>query len=160
MSRMIVFYYTLEGNSGFAAETAAELSGAEIERLQVGKEPPKKGLGKFLVGGGAAIRGTDPGLLPVAAQLQEYDAVILAYPIWAGKFPPAIGAFLERYDLTGKDVYVITSSSSGNPGKSVQQVAAKTGGVRAYLSLLNPLKHREEAKAQIKAFLEQNQLNG
>ena len=160
MSKTIVIYYTLEGNSGFAAEKAAEFTGASCEQLKVGKEPPKSGLKKFLVGGGAAIRGTDPELKPVAAQLQEYDTVILAFPIWAGKYPPAMGAFLERYDLTGKAVYVITSSASGNPGKSIQQVAAKTGGVKSSLDLLNPLKNREEAEAQIKAFLEKNQLNG
>ena len=154
MSRTIVIYYTFEGNSGFAAETAAALTGADSERLRVKNEPPKSGLRKFLVGGGSALRGADPVLEPVGADLAAYDRVILAFPIWAGTFPPAVGAFLDRHSLAGKELWVIASSASGKAGKSAQNVAAKAGApVRGVLSLLSPLKHKEQAAEQIREFV-------
>ena len=154
--KTIVIYYTLEGNSGFAARTAAELTGAALEELKVEKEPPRGGFKKFLVGGGSALFKADPGLRPIRADLEEYENVVLAFPIWAGNYPPAIGAFLKRYSIRDKDVYVIASSASGNAGKSAANVDDRTGGrVRGVLSLLNPLKDQGAARDQIKSFVEE-----
>lgn len=155
MGSTIVVYYSFEGNTGFAAETVGRICGAAQERLCVEKEPPKGGLRKFLVGGGSALRGTDPGLKPVEADISAYDNVILAYPIWAGTYPPAIGAFLEKYDVSGKNVYLMACSAGGNMEKSAEQLRARLGSgtVKGCLSLVNPLNRKEEAEAQIRSFL-------
>ena len=154
MSSTIVFYYSLEGNSAFAAKTLAESLGAPIEQLHVSKEPPKSGLKKFLVGGSSALRGKDPGLFPIQSDLSAFDNVVLVFPIWAGTYPPAVGAFLSAYDLSGKSVYAVACSASGNADKSFEQLRTKLGAdtVKTSLSLIDPLKKQDETSARIRAF--------
>ena len=49
--------------------------------------------------------------------LNKYDTIILGYPIWWGDVPMIINTFLEKYDFTGKNVYLFnTHEGSGNSG--------------------------------------------
>lgn len=155
MAKTLMLYYTFEGNTGFVAEEAAKNMDVTVERLRVEKEPPKKGLGKFLHGGKSALAQDDPGLLPLENDPADFDTVIVAYPIWAGNYPPAVGAMLKKYSLAGKDLYVIACSASGKAAKSVENLArAAEGGVlRDYLSLVNPLKNKDDAAAKIAEFV-------
>ncbi|MBQ9314677.1 MAG: NAD(P)H-dependent oxidoreductase [Clostridia bacterium] len=49
--------------------------------------------------------------------LSQYDTIILGYPIWWGDVPMIINTFLEKYDFSGKTVYLFnTHEGSGNSG--------------------------------------------
>lgn len=49
--------------------------------------------------------------------ISKYDTIILGYPIWWGDVPMIINTFLEKYDFTGKNVYLFnTHEGSGNSG--------------------------------------------
>ncbi len=156
MNKAILYYYSLEGNTAFAAETIHTITGIEIEQLLVRKEPPKAGWKKFVFGGKSAIMKENPGLTPVTHDPADYQNVILAYPIWAGVFPPAINAFLKKYSLQGKTIYVVATSASGNAEKSVEKIRKRLpdshfGGS---ISLVDPLKHPEEVTQKIKQWVE------
>ena len=156
MRKTLMLYYSLEGNTGYVAECARQVPGIEVEQLRVAKEPPKRGPGKFLQGGRSALLGEDPGLMPLRADLSDYDTIILAFPVWAGTFPPAIGALLRQYSLAGKRVYVIACSASGKGDKAVERVrkALPDQSVAGALNLIDPLKRREETQARLGAFIQ------
>ena len=122
-------------------------------------EPPKKGLGKFLHGGKSALMREDPGLLPLQNAPAAFSRIILAYPVWAGTYPPAVGAFLKRYPLQNKMVHVIACSASGNGAKSIENVRAALPDceVVSSLNLMNPLKNQETAVRELAAFAEKLQ---
>ena len=155
MADTLVIYYSLEGNSAFVAEEISERTGAVIEQLVVDKEPPKKGFGKILVGGRSAIFKEDPGLHLVKENVDDYYRIILVFPVWAGTFPPAIGAFLDTNQIRGKDVYIIACSGSGDGDKAIRNAIKKLPGNRILgtLNLQSPLDHQEDAKEKIKALL-------
>ena len=49
--------------------------------------------------------------------LDDYNKVCLAFPIWWYKEPVIIDSFLEENDLTGKEIYIfVTSGSSSSEG--------------------------------------------
>ena len=49
--------------------------------------------------------------------MSKYDTVILGYPIWWGDVPMIINTFLEKYDFSGKTIYLFnTHEGSGNSG--------------------------------------------
>lgn len=48
------------------------------------------------------------------ASIDEYDTILIGYPIWWHTAPMIIGTFLDSYDLTGVDVYPFTQSASMN----------------------------------------------
>ncbi len=156
MNTTLAIYYTFEGTSAFAALTAAEVCGAETERLVVDKEPPKTGPGKFLVGGRSALFKEDPGLHPLEKQPDEYENIILSFPVWAGTYPPAVGAFLKQPGLKDKNVYMIVCSGSGNGDKAAAAAVTKMKNCRVIgvLNLKQPLQDKEKAAEEIKDFFE------
>lgn len=53
-----------------------------------------------------------PAIANLPESIEEYDTVLIGYPIWWHTAPMIIGTFLESYDLTGVDVYPFTQSAS------------------------------------------------
>lgn len=53
-----------------------------------------------------------PEILNKVSNLEEYDTVCLAFPIWWYKEPTIIDKFLEENDMTGKKMYVFVTSGS------------------------------------------------
>lgn len=151
MEKTLLVYYTLEGNTGYVADVLGKYDGVDVEQLKPRKEPPKDGFGKFLIGGKSALFQSDPDLQPVQANVEEYPNIILAFPVWAGTYPPAIGAFLKQYPLTGKRVSIIACSAGGNADKAFRKIKDKTSGstIAGTLSLVNPLQHQEETRKKI-----------
>ena len=135
-----VVYYSLEGNTRFAAKKAAEGLGADLIELLPVKAFPDKGFRKFFWGGKAATMKETPELEPYSFSAGDYDLVVLCTPVWAGTFPPPLRTFLKENDLSGKKVAVIASSSGGNAEKCIEQLrkAAKADQLAARLSLVDP----------------------
>lgn len=49
-----------------------------------------------------------PAIKNLPASIEEYDTILIGYPIWWHTAPMIIGTFLENYDLTGIEVYPFT----------------------------------------------------
>lgn len=55
-----------------------------------------------------------PALPSTDESMEDYDAILVGYPIWWHTEPMAINTFLESYDLTGKTILPFcTSGGSG-----------------------------------------------
>ena len=49
--------------------------------------------------------------------IKDYDTIFIGYPIWWGDVPMIINTFLEKYDFSGKKVYLFnTHEGSGDAG--------------------------------------------
>ncbi len=55
-----------------------------------------------------------PEILNKISNLEEYDTICLAFPIWWYKEPTIIDRFLEENDMSGKNVYVFATSGSSS----------------------------------------------
>lgn len=53
-----------------------------------------------------------PAITGLPDSIDQYDTILVGYPIWWHTAPMIIGTFLESYDLTGKEVYPFTQSAS------------------------------------------------
>ena len=153
----LIIYYSLSGNTEWAVKQLEELIPAKSFRLQPDKEPKKTGFSRYLTGGSSALRGESVELAAIPEDLDSYDTVILAGPIWAGTFPPAIFSFLQRCPLKNKRVALVATSMSGyidhltNKKMAPYMKDCESAGV---LSLVSPLKKQEEARRKIEAFCE------
>lgn len=154
MKDTLLIYYSFEGNTGFAAKELAKHLDVDVERLKVTVEPPKKGLAKFLHGGKSALRHEDPGLIPLQNNVNDYYDIILAFPVWAGTWPPAVEAFLRAYPFTRKNIYIVACSASGNAAGAIDKLTQRLEGniILGTLSLKNPLKNQEETREKIREF--------
>ena len=156
MKDILLVYYSLEGNTQFAAETAAGCASMDVERLVPLKEPPKKGFGKFFWGGKSVVMNERPELEALKFSPDSYGTIIFAFPVWASSYPPAIATYLRDCKLTGKDVYVIACSAGGNAAfeKLAKQLEGCT--VKDTLSLTDPAKDKDKNSALIKEFIDKN----
>lgn len=156
--KILLVYYSLDGNTDFVAQTIARQTGADIIRVHQTKEPPE-GFGRYLVGGREALskryveiysyRDLDP---------QDYDTIILGTPVWAGTFAPALKTYLKQHPFEQKDVYLFACSMSGNADGALQKLTKRlqTGNndVRGSISFRNPLKYSNRTQVRAKNFAE------
>lgn len=154
--KTLIVYYSFQGNVKFAADLLAEKLGADVVRLEPDREPPREGAGMYLKGGGAALFGRKPVLLNEKIKLKGYDTLILASPVWAGSYAPAMAAFLKKTKIKKKNIAILASSKSGNAEKMISKMKKKLAGntVIAELSLTEPLQDKEAAAGLICGFAE------
>ena len=60
--KTLIVYYTLEGNTHYAAKKIASLLDADMLRIKPVKTYPRKGFRKFLWGGKSAVMAETPEL--------------------------------------------------------------------------------------------------
>ncbi len=152
----VVIYYSLEGNTKVAALELALLLGADVFEIKTIKSYPTFKLGKIITGGYEATFGLKPWIEPMPIDLANYDLVILALPVWAGKPASPMLSFLDEHDVTGKQLALLVTSGSGD-GQSCVEALAQRLGVAAdslpVLSLREPRKLAEDERAdQIHSF--------
>lgn len=67
-----------------------------------------------------------PALAETVENMDQYDTVILAFPIWWGQAPRIIETFIEAHDLSGKTVLPFCTSGSSGFGNTGSILAALT----------------------------------
>lgn len=110
--KTLVAYFSWSGNTQEMASYIAEQTGGDLLELQPETPYPTD----YNECGDVALAERDSDARPAIANLpesiEEYDTVLIGYPIWWHTAPMIIGTFLESYDLTGVDVYPFTQSAS------------------------------------------------
>lgn len=155
MSKTLMIYYSLEGNTEFAAQTAAGCGDIDLERLVPVKEPPKAGFGKFFWGGKSVVFSETPPLEPLKYSADDYEDIIIGFPVWASSYPPAIATYLKEHPFTGKHCRIIACSAGGNADKAVNKLKDKLAGNEfgGTLSLRDPAKDKEASAEMIRKFI-------
>ena len=54
--------------------------------------------------------------------MEQYDTIIIAHPIWWGQAPKIIYTFLESYDFSGKTLVTMCTSASSGLGTSAENL--------------------------------------
>ena len=145
--KTLIVYYSLEGNTQWAAEQLAARLGADTLRLVPRAAYPDKGFKKFLFGGKSAVMKEAPELEPYKVDIKQYEQVVLATPVWAGTLAPPLRTFIQREDLSGRKLALAASSMGGSPGKTFEHLKALlnvTGDIPT-LSLKDPKTHLSQA---------------
>lgn len=102
MAKICIAYHSRTGNTQRVAQAAAEVLGAALFRIQrvpltSGKNPEAGIIGLF-ASGRAAIYEETPEILPFdKGRLRDYDLVIVAGPVWAGKPSTSVRSFLKEH---------------------------------------------------------------
>ena len=70
--KTLIVYYSLEGNTEYAASRIAAAAGADLLRIEPAKQYPDKGFKKFFWGGKSAVMAETPDLKPYAFEPEDY----------------------------------------------------------------------------------------
>lgn len=138
--KTIIVYYSLEGNTEYAAKEIAEGIGADILCIEPEKTYPTGAFKKFIWGGKSAVMSETPALKPYSFDASQYDRVIFGFPVWAGNIAPPIRTFVKENDLSGKSVAAFACQGGSGAEKAFAKLLACLGRDKldAELILIDP----------------------
>lgn len=126
--KMLVLYYSQTGNTKAVAVEIANKLGADIEEItmvdpydpdfQATIDRCKKD----------QEQGILPEILPVKADIANYDVVFLGFPVWFGTYAPPMTTFLNSADFSGKKIVPFCTFGSGGLESSVKDLATAEPG--------------------------------
>ncbi|MFA5039118.1 MAG: flavodoxin [Candidatus Omnitrophota bacterium] len=145
--RVLVLYYSLDGNTRLMAQTIAKTCGADLQELRT-EEEPKKGFAKYFWGGRQVFMKERPRLLPLEKKAVDYDLLFIGTPVWAFSPVPAVSGFLENAALSGKKI-ALFCCSGGGMGRTFQKMEALLGG-NAIISTMHFVEPRRSEQASVK----------
>ena len=117
--RVLVAYFSFTNNTKGFAQRLGALSGGNLYEIT-----PTEAYGadnnNYYDTGTRAYKeqygpvSARPSIVTDLASVDEYDVLLLGFPIWYGKAPRVVFSFLDTYDFSSKKVIpFITSGSSG-----------------------------------------------
>lgn len=145
---ILVAYFTRVGNTNFNEEVDAVTSASLTRKLNGKLEGNSEKIAKLLwrLSGGDlfAIESTDkypqdyeetvsrasaelsenarPSLVDDVENMEQYDRIILVYPVWWGTVPAPVFSFLEQYNFSGKEILPIATHKGSFLGGSVDDI--------------------------------------
>lgn len=140
--KTLIVYYSLEGNTAFAAGEIARALGADLLRVEPLKAYPTGGFRKFFWGGKSAVMAEHPPLAPYDFPAEAYGRIVFGFPVWAGNVTPPIRTFVRDNlaALKGKRVAAFACQSGAGAEKALGKLKACLGVDRleAELALIDP----------------------
>lgn len=120
-NNILVAYFSATGNTKQIAESAANILGADIYEI-VPKDPyTDEDLDYYSVSRSDREQATPtirPAISASVQNIEQYDTVLLGYPIWHGQAPRIISTFLESYNFDKKIIVPFCTSHSSGIGSS------------------------------------------
>ena len=120
-NNILIAYFSATGTTKTLAKYAAEILNADIYEI-VPKQPYTDEDLAYYTGGRADKEQNDPSARPAISgsveNMDQYDTILLGYPIWYGQAPRIISTFLESYDFSGKTILPFCTSHSSDIGSS------------------------------------------
>ena len=136
MSDILIVYYSRTGKTRMVAEKLAALLEADIEEIREAKGRTGR---MGWVGGVKDSLLSKPSEITSEHSVEPRKVVVVGMPIWAEAPPPAVRAFLYKYDLSGKKVFAL-ATSDGSGGKLTFAKTAEfiPGGLVSTIMLKKP----------------------
>ena len=126
-TKTLVVYFSCTGSTKPLAEYAAESLDADLYEIVPEDLYTEKDLA-YYTNGRADQEQNDPNVRPAISgsveNMDEYDTIILGYPIWHGQAPRIISTFLESYDFSEKTILPFCTSHSSGMGSSADNLHA------------------------------------
>lgn len=151
--RILVVYYSFEGNTELIAESIAKEINSDILKLEVVK-PISNDSSKYLMGGKQVLLKEKPKLMPYEFKAENYDVLFIGTPIWAWNYTPALRTFFVENTIKNKKI-ALFSCNGGSNGKTFENIknAIKDNEFFGEIQFLQPLSTgREENIKRVKSW--------
>lgn len=109
---VLVAYFSWSGNTKEMAEYIAQQTGGDVFEIEPLNAYPEDYNETTDIAKVERDENQRPEIANLPASIDEYDTILIGYPIWWHTAPMIIGTFLENYDLTDKNIYPFTQSAS------------------------------------------------
>lgn len=137
--RSLTVYYSYSGNTKRIAQKIHSKIGGDLAEITT-LEPYPDDYDKVVLQGRQEVnQHSKPEILPLKAELGQYDRILLGTPVWWYTFAPAVRTFLTQYDLSGKTVFPFVTHGGwiGHTEKDIQSACAGSAVERALSVQMN-----------------------
>ena len=117
MDKILISYFSASGNTKSVAEKVANAVIGELFEIEPKEKYTEEDLNWTNKQSRSSIEMNNnikPEIANTVSNLEEYDKVVLAFPIWWYKEPTIIDKFLEENDMSNKKIYVFVTSGSSS----------------------------------------------
>lgn len=121
-SKTLIAYFSHSGTTRRMAEQIQQMTGADLIEIKTVKEYPSNYTECTEVAREERDQNARPELSTVVSNINQYDTIIIGYPIWWHTAPMAIYTFLESYDLSGKTVAPFCTSGGSDISESMPAI--------------------------------------
>lgn len=147
IERRLIVYYSWIGSTKVVCDYIAGQTGIPIVRIEEIKPRP---LGKIMSAAMGAFFGIKSAIKPLGVSLADVQTLVIGMPIWAGKTPPAINAFLSKTSLKDKEVWIVTTMGSDKPALEwITSVASRIERKGGILKGLTPIQTHWEPEINL-----------
>lgn len=132
MSKVLVAYFSASGVTAKLAERLASAIGADLHEIRPEKPYTSADLDWRDSNSRSSVEMKDKSFRPTIANsvenMDQYDTVFVAFPIWWYVAPTIINTFLEAYNLDGKKIIPLATSGSSGMGNTNKELAPSCKG--------------------------------
>jgi flavodoxin len=125
--KVLVVYYSLEGNTRLIARSIAAETYADLLELQPVRQPPPRGMGKYVQGLGSVFRKDMPPLQPFITRPGNYDLIFLGTPVWAGTYASAYNTYFSQVEIVNRKV-ALFCCHRGHKGQVFENMTSRLAG--------------------------------
>lgn len=128
-NKTLIVYFSQTGNTDGFANIIAEMTGADIFRVE--RKTPYSATGNSVSLYAEALTEYRENAVPdlnayledAGLDINQYDTILLGYCNWWASIPAPIRTFLTHYDFSGKTIIPFCSMGGGRFGQTISAVA-------------------------------------
>ena len=116
--------YIEKGNTQIVAEIVADLTGGDLYHITTVEPYPDDYASMLTRAQEELDADARPELAGELPNLDDYDVIMIGYPIWHAATPRPVLTFLERYDLSGKKLVPFNTHEGSGQSGTVSEIEA------------------------------------
>ena len=132
MAKVLVVYFSASGVTASLAKKLSSAIGADLFEIKPEVPYTDADLDWTNKKSRSSVEMNDKAFRPAIANkvsdIEQYDTVFVAFPIWWYVAPTIINTFLEQYDLTGKTIVPVATSGGSGMGNTNKELANSCKG--------------------------------
>lgn len=140
MSKILTAYFSASGVTRAAAEEIAEKTGSDLFEIVPEEQYTEADLDWMDKKSRSTLEMKDKSSRPAVRihvdNMEQYDTLLVGYPVWWYTAPQIIKTFLEGYDLAGKKIILFATSGGSGLGKSASDLAPSAVGAAVVNGML------------------------
>ena len=150
MKSLVAYFSAESGRTAAVAEKLAAAIGADLFEIKPVKPYSSSDLNYMNPMARCNREHVLKKQVPVEGRIkhfEEYELVLIGFPIWYGCAPNVVNTFCRQYDFTGKKVAAFATSGGSGIGKTAEKLQPYVKGAAVLDARLFPDNDRNEMKA-------------
>lgn len=129
--KILVAYFSATNNTEGVAQKLADGLGADLYEITPEQPYTEDDLDYGNSESRSSVEMNDPSARPAISgsveNMEQYNVVLIGYPIWWGEAPRIMSTFMESYDFSGKTLAAFCTSASSGFGSSDSALRESAG---------------------------------